>query len=72
MVLPSLKPKVDRVISSNVVYKYSCPHCDHQATQKGHLKRHIQSVHEGFKYSCPYCDHRSTQKANLKMVLTLI
>ena len=41
MVLPSLKPKIDRVISSNVVYKYSCPHC--KMSYVGYTCRHLKT-----------------------------
>jgi len=45
---------------------HACPHCDYQATQKGTLKRHIQSVHDGIKYPCLHCDYQATQEGSLK------
>ena len=38
--------------SFNEGIKYSCNHCDYQATTQSSLKTHKQSVHEGIKYSC--------------------
>ena len=49
-----------------IIFKYSCNQCDHQATVKGDLKRHIQSVHEKIKYSCNHCDQQFTAKGSLK------
>ena len=48
--------------------KYSSNQCDHQATGKGNLKKHINiliwgsedSYSEKFKYSCNQCDHQAT------------
>ena len=37
--------------------KYSCGHCEYQATQKGHLEQHRRSVHEAMKYACGQCKH---------------
>ena len=32
----------------------------------GHLKKHIESIHEGVRYPCDQCDYRATEKGNLK------
>ena len=48
--------------------KYSSNQCDHQATGKGNLKKHINiliwgsedSYSEKIKYSCNQCDHQAT------------
>ena len=34
----------------NVGVIYPCKHCSYELTQKGELKGHEKSVHEGFKY----------------------
>ena len=38
--LPSLKPKIDKEISSNLVYEYSCTNCD--STYTGMTCRHLK------------------------------
>ena len=35
-------------------------------TQKGHLKRHIESVHEKVKYPCNQCEKQFTVKRDVK------
>ena len=37
----------------SVSYKYACPQCNKQFTQKGTLQKHEKSLHNGMKYSCP-------------------
>ena len=36
---------------------FSCLHCGKEFTQKGHLKLHVQSVHENLKYQGPTKTH---------------
>jgi uncharacterized Zn-finger protein len=37
--------------------------CDRSFTEKGHLKKHIQAVHEHIRpYQCPYCEKRCNRK----------
>ena len=55
-----------QVVHKGEGIKYPCSYCDFQATTKGNLKRHTQSVHEGIKYPCPHCDYQATTKENLK------
>ena len=31
--------------------KYKCNECDYQATEKGSLKKHNKSIHQGIKYN---------------------
>ena len=31
-----------------------------------HLKKHIESIHEGVRFPCDQCDYKATQKTNLK------
>ena len=40
--------------------------CDYKTNEKGHLKRHIESVHEQNKYSCDECDYKAKQKSDIK------
>ena len=46
--------------------KFQCPHCEHKATQKGSLQRHIKSVHEGQRSPCMHCQYKATDKWDLK------
>ena len=46
--------------------KFLCTNCDYKATDNGHLKTHIKSVHEGLKFQCPHCEHSATQKGHMK------
>ncbi len=36
--------------------RYPCDKCDHVATRKRDLKRHVKSKHEGVRYPCDKCD----------------
>ena len=40
--------------------------CDYRDTTKGHLKEHVESIHEDVSYPCGQCDCRVTTKGNLK------
>ena len=40
--------------------------CEHKATQKGDLQRHIKSIHVGQKIPCLQCEYRAAQKTSLK------
>ena len=44
----------------------ACSQCNYEATHKGNLKQHYQSIHEGEKYSCSECNYQATQPSNLK------
>ena len=39
---------------------------DYKATEKGHLLRHIESIHEGIRYPCDQCEYKATQRENLR------
>merc|ERR1712189_23215 len=45
---------------------YKCQDCDYSATQKGHIKIHVQSKHEGIKYPCHQCDYQATRSSSLQ------
>ena len=45
------------VVKGSFDYKVNCA---------GHLKEHVESIHEGVRYSCDQCDYRATTKGNLK------
>ena len=36
--------------------KFYCSKCEYKTTNKGHLKEHFQSKHEGLKYFCKLCN----------------
>ena len=40
--LPSLKTRVENVITSNIVYKYSCSHCE-EVSYVGLTSRHLKA-----------------------------
>ena len=44
--------------------KYSL--CEYKATDKGHLKRHVKSIHEGIHYPCSQCDYKAPNKSDFK------
>jgi len=48
------------------VVHYSCDHCAYKATERCHLKRHVESIHEGVSYSCDYCEFKANGKECLK------
>ena len=54
------------LVTSTITVRYPCDKCDYKDTTKGHLKEHIESIHEDVLYSCGQCDCRVTTKGNLK------
>ena len=42
-----------------------CHRCDYSTTVKGHMKKHIESIHEGMLYPCALCEHNANDKSNL-------
>ena len=44
----------------------TCYHCQYEATQKGSLKNHIDSIHDNVRYPCPYCGKKLVRKTLLK------
>ena len=45
---------------------YPCNQCEYKATKQGHLKTHIESVHEKVKYPCNQCGKQFTQEFTRK------
>ena len=43
-----------------------CNECCYQATNKGNLKTHQDSIHKGIRYKCKECDYQATDKGSLK------
>ena len=50
--------------------RYPCYQCDYAATRASHLKRHIESKHEGERYPCPECEHAATTASDLTRHVT--
>ena len=44
---------------------YKCKLCDYQTTHKGHLNKHVKSIHEGIKYPCHQCDYKARNPSDL-------
>ena len=55
-----------RTTMTFLTFLYACDLCDYKATQKAHLKRHIDCVHGDMRYSCDLCDYKATRKDTLK------
>ena len=45
---------------------FQCSQCNYQTRKKFHLRRHINSIHEGTKYPCDQCNYQASQDSNLK------
>ena len=45
---------------------FRCSQCNYQTRNKSHLRRHINSIHEGQKYPCDQCNYQASQDSNLK------
>ena len=45
---------------------FECDKCEKKFTNKSHLKRHIQSIHEGMMFQCNLCDFQSKRQDYLK------
>ena len=42
--------------------KFFCDQCEYATTRRYHLKRHLQSVHEGVKHPCHQCDFQASDR----------
>ena len=49
--------------------RFSCHLCNYKATQRGHFKVHIDSVHERIRYPCNFCDQSNDKGKILKSIL---
>jgi uncharacterized Zn-finger protein len=62
-------PKITKgspLISNGETKLYSCTICEQKLTTKSHLRRHIQSVHEGKKpFKCQACQNTFTSSQSL-------
>ena len=46
--------------------KFQCDYCEKSFGRRSHLKRHVDSVHNGIKFDCSFCELSFTKKDNLK------
>ena len=46
--------------------RYPCPDSEYAATQPAHLKRQVESKHDGVGYPCPQCKYAATKACDLK------
>ena len=62
-----MKAHERKKLQPKVVKPWACDLCDATFGEKGKLKRHTESVHEGKKpFSCAFCDSRFSQKKGLE------
>ena len=45
---------------------YSCSQCEYIASKASHLKKHVESKHEGVRYHCLLCEYVATLESVLK------
>merc|ERR1712129_2381 len=45
---------------------FQCSQCNYQTRKRDHLRRHLDSIHEGKKYPCDQCNYKASQDTNLK------
>ena len=57
----AVKPKKCRLTNKTE----KCKECDREFSSKDHLKRHVQSVHEGVLFKCDLCPKTCTRKDKL-------
>ena len=60
------KNEPNRIIALNdSINALNCQQCDYKASNKSHMRQHVQNVHKGLKYDCTNCDYKSGDKSNL-------
>ena len=47
-------------------YRYKCGYCDYRASQKSHLKGHVDAIHRQIMFCCDMCSHQTKWKSLLK------
>ena len=63
VVEPQTKKRKRSDISRNEEGKYQCQQCDYETRHKiSHLRKHVESFHEGVRYPCNKCDFKATTK----------
>jgi hypothetical protein len=51
---------------------FQCDQCDKQFSYRGHLNRHISSVHDGKKSDCDQCNKQFSDKCSLKRHMSAV
>ena len=51
---------------------FQCDQCDKQFSYRGHLNRHISSVHDGKKSDCDQCNKQFSDKCSLKRHISVV
>ena len=51
---------------------FLCDQCDKQFSYRGHLNRHISSVHDGKKSDCDQCNKQFSDKCSLKRHISAV
>jgi len=46
------------IANTRVYYENSLNECDFKTKRKGHLKKHTETIHEGFQYACDQCEYK--------------
>ena len=44
---------------------YSCEHCQYKSNKYGNIKKHTETVHEGFRIDCGHCEKKFIQHSDL-------
>ena len=53
-------------LQKNTDGMFECDQCESKFLRKDHLKRHIQSKHEGVRYACNQCDYQASYNCDLR------
>jgi len=43
-----------------------CPQCDYKAIKASHIRRHVESKHDGITFGCDKCELRFSNQSNLQ------
>ena len=63
----SKNPHRELLLHEEKIRNHVCGQCGYAASQKPHLKRHIEAVHENIRnHVCGECSYASSQKSALK------
>ena len=55
-----------KIIDNFLGVRYPCTECDYEAKAPGHLKRHVESIHQKIKHPCDQCEYAATTACWLK------
>ena len=66
------KIKKKRKRSDTKPDSFNCSYCEKTFGRNEHLKRHVNSVHEGEKFDCTFCEKSFSRKDKLKIHLKYV